>query len=291
MREVFQTPHHHQVISGVQDKQHPPGFWCDTPNLQLNPKAAAELCWLHPAQQCSNATTPVTVLRAAGDTPACSDILGMAWIFPGSHQSCKGDTNQLLCASYFPCCCTRIAHRLLSAVLSGTWLNYWGFSHINRLIADWLFLICWVGLVFWFFSEAEEGQVQLCEVLIAIWQSSGPGDSGFSVLWLMWQGDSSKQEHSQLLWAPISALCLFSFFFAFTACCVLASFFSPFLPCLFLNPQQYSPNPSHAHTVLQFFLILSWSGSAGSKGLWAFLVLLAPVLQTGPSNVDCSMVF
>lgn len=81
----------------------------------------------------------------------------------------------------------------------------------------------------------------------------------------------------------MSTLC--SFFFAFTACCVLASFFY-----LFLSPHQYSPNPSHCapvSPVLSHF-VLVWL-FAGSKGLGTFLGFLAPVLQAGPSNVDVSL--
>lgn len=153
------------------------------------------------------------------------------------------------------------------------------------------------GLFFvrFFFAEVEEEQVQLSEVMMASWKSSDPRDLGLSVLWLMWQGDSSKPGALTAALGSLcsmSALCVFSFFFAFTACCVLASFFYLFLLCLLLNPHQYSPNSSHAHNILlcvQFYLnfVLVWV-SAGSKGLWAFLVLLAPVLQTDISNVDVS---
>lgn len=148
-------------------------------------------------------------------------------------------------------------------MLSATWLNYWGFLHINSRLVIFGLL---GGLGFWFFfSEVEEGQVQLSEVMMASWKSSGPTDLGLSVLWLMWQGDSSKPGALTAALGSLcsmSALCLFSFFFAFTACCALASFFYLLLPCLLLNPHQYSPNSSQAHTVLlclQFYLILSWS--------------------------------
>lgn len=145
-------------------------------------------------------------------------------------------------------------------MLSGTWLNYWGFSHINSRL---MFFDLLGGLFFvrFFFAEVEEEQVQLSEVMMASWKSSDPRDLGLSVLWLMWQGDSSKPGALTAALGSLcsmSALCLFSFFFAFTACCVLASFFYLFLLCLLLNPHQYSPNSSHAHNILlcvQFYLI------------------------------------
>lgn len=143
-------------------------------------------------------------------------------------------------------------------MLSAPWLNYWGFSHINSRL--WLFLICWVGG--FFFAEVEEGQVQLSEVMTASWKSHGPRDLAFSVVWLMWQGDGSKPAALTVALGSLhasSAFCLFSFFFAFTAGCVLASSFYLFLPCLFLNPHHYSPNPSQAHTLLLclwFYFIL-----------------------------------
>lgn len=180
-------------------------------------------------------------------------------------------------------------------MLSGTWLNYWGFSHINSRL-----LICDLlgGVVCFFFG----------------WGQGGTG----AAVWSYWKKQWSErfrffctlvnvdrltaanQEHSQLLWAPF-APCLLFVSLAFSLLLLLVVF----LPLLSAFPLPSSKSSSvfskpitcsncaALSPVLSHF-VLVWL-SAGSKGLWAFLVLLAPVLQTGPSNADeflfASMVF